>query len=166
MMTAGGPKVLEFNCRFGDPETQVVLPRLAANLGEVLLATVEGNLSAYELHWEPQSCVGVVLASSGYPGPVQTGKPVSGLEAADAVPGVHLFHAGTARRNGTVVTAGGRVITVSALGEGLDQARDRAYEACALVEFEGKTHRSDIGALAADLRSVGDAVGRGSARDV
>jgi phosphoribosylamine---glycine ligase len=144
MLTADGPKVLEFNCRFGDPETQVIVPRLSSSLGELLLACVEGNLSHYRLGWRPESCVGVVLASAGYPGPVATGKPVSGLAETDAIEGVQVFHSGTATRDGRVVTAGGRVLTVSALGADLAEARRRAYETCSLIEFEGMTYRRDI----------------------
>jgi phosphoribosylamine--glycine ligase len=144
MLTGDGPKVLEFNCRFGDPETQVVLPRLVTNLGELLLACVEGNLSDYRVAWAPQSCVGVVLASSGYPGPVQTGKPISGLEEARRMEDVEIFHSGTAARDGRVVTSGGRVLTVTARGESVQQARGRAYDACSLIRFEGMHYRQDI----------------------
>jgi phosphoribosylamine--glycine ligase len=144
MMTAAGPKVLEFNCRFGDPETQVVLPRLQSSLGEALLACVEGNLAVYELAWTPDACAGVVVASAGYPGPVAAGKEVAGLDAAAAVDGVHLFHAGTSSREGRVVTAGGRVLTVSAVGADPAEARRRAYEACSLITFDGMTYRRDI----------------------
>ena len=144
MLTADGPKVLEFNCRFGDPETQVILPRLLANLGEVLLACVEGNLADYELRWRAEACAGVVLASGGYPGGYETGKVVTGLAEAAALEDVHVFHAGTTSRGGTVVTSGGRVLTVSALGTGLDEARRRAYEACSLISFDGMRFRTDI----------------------
>jgi phosphoribosylamine--glycine ligase len=147
MMTAEGPKVLEFNCRFGDPETQVVLPRLQSNLGEMLLACIEGSLSGYESSWSSSACVSVVLASAGYPGPVQNGKPISGLEDAAGVAGVTIFHSGTALREGRVVTSGGRVLTVTALGPDPAEARRRAYQACSLVSFEGMTYRSDIGEL-------------------
>ena len=147
MMTAEGPKVLEFNCRFGDPETQVVLPRMQSNLGEMLLACVEGNLSVYEPSWSPRSCVGVVVASAGYPGPVRNGQPISGLDDAAQVEGVTVFHSGTALRDGRVVTSGGRVLTVTALGPDPAEARRRAYQACSLLSFEGMTHRRDIGEL-------------------
>jgi phosphoribosylamine---glycine ligase len=147
MMTADGPRVLEFNCRFGDPETQVVLPRLESNLGEMLLACVEGNLSAYRPAWTAQACVGVVLTSAGYPGTIQVGKPISGLDEAAAVEGVRLFHSGTALRDGRVVTAGGRVLTVTAIGPDPAEARRRAYEASALVRFDGITYRRDIALL-------------------
>ncbi|MDP8956126.1 MAG: phosphoribosylamine--glycine ligase [Actinomycetota bacterium] len=147
MITPDGPKVLEFNCRFGDPETQVVMPRLQSNLGEALLACVEGNLGDYELKWTSEACVGVVLASAGYPGTVQAGVPISGLEEASRFDGVQLFHAGTAAQDGRVLTAGGRVLTVTALGEDHGDARQRAYQACSRVRFDGMHYRRDIGDL-------------------
>jgi phosphoribosylamine---glycine ligase len=146
MLTADGPKALEFNCRLGDPEAQVVLPRLVANLPELLLACIEGNLSHYRVGWTEEACVGVVLASGGYPGPVQTGLPITGLDRAEAVDGVQVFHAGTAARDGRVVTAGGRVLTVMALGKDHQEARTRAYHACSLIQFDGLTYRRDIAA--------------------
>ena len=149
MLTDEGPKVLEFNCRFGDPETQVVLPRLESNLGEVLLACVEGNLASYQLSWTPRACVGVVLASGGYPGAYAQGKPIEGLAESASVPGVHVFHSGSARRDGRVVTAGGRVLTVSALGDDLRAARRAAYESVSRIRFEGMTFRRDVAARAA-----------------
>jgi phosphoribosylamine---glycine ligase len=147
MMTAEGPKVLEFNCRFGDPETQVVLPRLVSNLGEMLLACVEGNLSDYEPIWAAETCAGVVVASAGYPGSVQTGKPISGLDAAKREEGVMVFHSGTSFKDGRVVTSGGRVLTVTALGSDPAEARRRAYQACSLLSFDGMTYRKDIAQL-------------------
>ena len=149
MLTAGGPTVLEFNCRLGDPETQVVIPRLRSNLAEVLLACVEGRLAEQELQWAPEACVGVVAASAGYPGRVQSGKNIAGLESVRELDGVEVFHAGTAARDGRVLTAGGRVLTVAAVGSDLDAARERAYEACARIEFDGMTYRRDIAAGAA-----------------
>ncbi len=147
MVTPDGPKVLEFNCRFGDPETQVVIPRLQSNLGEVLLACVEGNLGDYELNWTSEACVGVVLASAGYPGTVTTGVAISGLGDASRVDGVELFHAGTSAQDGRVLTTGGRVLTVTALGQDHHDARQRAYEACSRVRFDGMRYRRDIGNL-------------------
>ena len=144
MVTADGPKVLEFNCRFGDPETQALLPRLATNLGELLLACVEGNLSHHQLLWAPEATVGVVLASAGYPGPVETGKPIAGLEEAAAIEDVLVFHAGTVAREGRVLTAGGRVLTVTATAPDLSEARRRAYEAASKINFDGMTYRRDI----------------------
>jgi phosphoribosylamine--glycine ligase len=144
MVTADGPKVLEFNCRFGDPEAQVVLPRLLGNFPELLLACVERNLSHYQLAWSADACVGVVLASQGYPGPVDTGKPISGLEDVAGQDGVQVFHAGTVAGDGKVVTSGGRVLTVTALGSDLSDARRRVYEACSLIRFDGMHFRKDI----------------------
>jgi phosphoribosylamine--glycine ligase len=144
MLTPDGPKVLEFNCRFGDPETQVVLPRMIPDIPELLLASAEGNLSGHRVTWKPDACVGVVLASRGYPAEAQTGKVVSGLAAAADVDGVQLFHSGTLARDGKVVTSGGRVLTVTAMGADVEEARSRAYGACSLIGFEGMTYRADI----------------------
>jgi phosphoribosylamine--glycine ligase len=147
MVTAEGPKVIEFNCRFGDPETEVVLPRLEGDLAELLLACVEGNLRDFDVSFAREACVTVVLASGGYPRKYQTGAPISGL---DSMPeGVTVFHAGTARAGDRVVTAGGRVLAVTALGAGLAEARSRAYDACERIEFEGKYCRADIALAAA-----------------
>jgi phosphoribosylamine--glycine ligase len=144
MLTADGPKVLEFNARFGDPETQVVVPRLESSLGELMLACVEGNLAPYRVTWKPEARVGVVLASGGYPGVHENGKEILGLEDATAMTGVEVYHSGTALRDGRVVTAGGRVLTVSAGGPTLDEARGRAYEAVERIRFEGAAYRTDI----------------------
>jgi phosphoribosylamine---glycine ligase len=148
VLTGEGPKVLEFNCRFGDPETQALLPRLRGDLASLLAAAAAGDLAGTSVHWDPRACVTVVLASGGYPGPYRSGLPVTGLEAAAAT-GAHLYHAGTALDPaGQVVTAGGRVLAVSALGDGLPAARVLAYEAAALVRFDGAHHRRDIAANA------------------
>ena len=144
ILTDQGPKLLEFNCRFGDPETQAIIPRLRSDLGELLLACVEGNLSNYRADISPEACVTVVIASGGYPGGYRTGLEIDGLDDADAVEGVVVFHAGTAEQDGRVVTAGGRVLGVSALGETLGVARTRAYEACSRIAFEGMHYRRDI----------------------
>jgi phosphoribosylamine--glycine ligase len=144
MLTDEGPKVLEFNARFGDPEAQAVLPRLEADLGELLLACAEGRLDRAVVAWTPEACVTVILASGGYPGEHRIGLPIEGLDRAGNLDKTTLFHAGTARRDGTVVTAGGRVLGVSALGEDLAGARDRAYRAVSMVTFEGMHHRTDI----------------------
>jgi phosphoribosylamine--glycine ligase len=149
MLTDEGPKVLEFNCRFGDPETQAVLPRLASDLGEALLACAEGNLADHRLRWTSEPCVTVVLASGGYPGAYRTGVAVEGLEEAGKADKTWVFHAGTERRDGRVVTSGGRVLAVSALGTDLARARDRAYEACGRIRFEGAHHRTDVALEAA-----------------
>jgi len=150
MLTEEGPKVLEFNCRFGDPETQAILPRLDSDLAELLDAAARGRLRDHKVAWRPEACVTVVLASGGYPGSYETGLPIAGLDDAARVEGASVFHAGTARRDGRVVTAGGRVLDVSALGKGLAEARDRAYRAASLISFEGMHHRSDIAEEAAD----------------
>jgi len=144
MLTADGPRLIEFNCRFGDPETQVVVPRLDADLAETALACAEGRLADQRISWRDDACVAVVLASGGYPGLCATGVEIDGLERAEEVDGVQVFHAGTAERDGRVVTAGGRVLTVSALGPSLDEARARAYQACSLVRFDGMHYRRDI----------------------
>jgi phosphoribosylamine--glycine ligase len=148
MVTADGPKVIEFNCRFGDPETQVLLPRLTSDLGAALRSCVEGSLAQDELSWSDDACVGVVLASGGYPGHYETGLEIDGLAEASRETGVHVFHAGTARRAGRVVTAGGRVLTVSALAGDVDSARERAYRASSAIRFQGKAFRTDIAAAA------------------
>ncbi len=144
MLTSEGPKVLEFNCRFGDPETQAIVPRIGSDLGETLLACVEGNLSSYRPRWDPSSCVTVVVAVEGYPGDYPTGMPIEGLARTSEMEDVVVFHSGTAKRDGRVVTAGGRVLSVSALGKDLGVARDRAYEACSPIHFEGMRYRRDI----------------------
>jgi phosphoribosylamine--glycine ligase len=149
MITGAGPKLLEFNCRFGDPETQAVIPRLNSDLAPVLLACAEGRLGDARLEWSPRACVTVVAASGGYPGTHQTGFEIAGLDAASTLEDVVVFHAGTARQEGRVVTAGGRVFAVSAVGDGLDGARQRAYEACQVISFEGMHYRSDIAEEAA-----------------
>jgi phosphoribosylamine---glycine ligase len=149
MLTESGPRALEFNCRFGDPETQAILPRLESDLAEAMVACVEGTLADHRLAWTPEACVTVVVASGGYPGAYRTGLPVEGLEEAGKADKTQVFHAGTARRDGRVVTAGGRVLAVSALGKDLGEARDRAYEACGRIRFDGAHHRTDIALEAA-----------------
>jgi phosphoribosylamine--glycine ligase len=149
MLTDSGPKVLEFNCRFGDPETQVLLPLLGSDPAGLFLACGAGTLGGARVEPLPGACVTVVVASGGYPAPGPTGFEVSGLEAAEDVAGVTVFHSGTAKRQGRVVTAGGRVLSVSAAGPSIAEARDRAYEAVGRVSFEGMQHRTDIAALAA-----------------
>jgi phosphoribosylamine---glycine ligase len=149
MITAAGPKVLEFNCRFGDPETQAVLPRLRSDLLELCLAAREpGGLAGVEAEFADDWAVTVVLASAGYPATSSKGDSITGLDRAAEIEGVELTHAGTAARDGGIVTAGGRVINVTGLGPEPGTARDRAYEAAALIEFEGKQMRSDIAARA------------------
>ena len=151
MLTDDGPKVLEFNARFGDPETAVVIPRLDADLAELLLATARGELPTIPVPtFRDGAALTVVLASSGYPGAYGTGVPIDGLAEAAAVEGVMVFHAGTAERDDRVVTAGGRVLTVTALGDSLTQARNRAYRAVSMVRFDGMQYRHDIAAAAAE----------------
>jgi phosphoribosylamine---glycine ligase len=148
MMTADGPKVLEYNCRFGDPETQAVLPRLRSDLlGLLEAASRPGGLAGVEPHWSPDWAVTVVLASRGYPESASKGDPISGL---DEVEGVEVLHAGTAARNGQIVTDGGRVLNVTALGATPGEARDRAYEAAERIEFDGRQMRTDIAARAVE----------------
>jgi phosphoribosylamine--glycine ligase len=150
MMTEAGPRVLEFNARFGDPETQVLVPRLASDLAELLSAAADGSLSSSPVEVSERSCVTVVLASGGYPGDHLTGAEIAGLEAAAEVTDALVFHAGTAERRGRVVTSGGRVLSVSGLGDDLAEARAQAYEACSRISFQGMQYRSDIAARAAE----------------
>ena len=146
MLTPEGPKVLEFNARFGDPETQVILPRLENDLVEVMFACANQTLDEVELSWRPEWAVSVVLTSAGYPGSYEKGKVITGIEDAEAMENVTVYHAGTAvNEAGELVTAGGRVLDVTALGETFEAARDLAYAACEKISFEGKTLRRDIG---------------------
>jgi len=145
MMTARGPQVLEFNARFGDPETQAIMLRLESDLVDALEACVDGRLSEAEPRWRPGAAVCVVASSAGYPGAYKTGLPISGLGAAAQVPGVQVFHAGSAQVGGQLVTAGGRVLGVSAAAGSLDEALARAYQAMAEIHFEGMYYRHDIG---------------------
>lgn len=155
MLTPQGPKVLEFNARFGDPETQVVLPRLEGDLVDIMLAVAEGRPEDIELSWSDKWAVSVVLASAGYPGSYEKGKVILGVEDAEAMDEVIVFHAGTAKNpDGELITAGGRVLNVVALGDTFEEARDRAYEACELIKFEGVQYRSDIGKRALQGRSA------------
>jgi phosphoribosylamine---glycine ligase len=147
VLTADGPKVLEFNARFGDPEAQALLPRLQGDLVQLLHACATGDLAqAGSPVWDERACVTVILASGGYPGSYETGKAISGLEDAARVDGAVVFHAGTRRVGGGVVTAGGRVLAVSGLGASIAQARATAYEAADRVSFEGLQRRDDIAA--------------------
>jgi phosphoribosylamine--glycine ligase len=148
MITSDGPKVLEFNCRFGDPETQAILPRLATDLAPALIACAAGALRPEMVAWRDEPCVCVVMASGGYPGAYAKGKPIGGLDAAAKVEGAAVFHAGTARRYGQVVTAGGRVLGVTARAPTLQAAIARAYEATGKIQFEAAHFRKDIGARA------------------
>lgn len=153
MLTAAGPRVLEFNARFGDPETQVYLARFESDLVETLLASCEGNLKRVQFKWNPHAAVCVVMASGGYPGAYAKGKEISGLDEAARLPGVKVFHAGTAARDGAIVTNGGRVLGVTALGADLQAARDLAYEAVSRISFEGARFRRDIAAKGLAFRA-------------
>jgi len=145
MLTADGPKVLEFNCRMGDPECQPLMVRLESDLAEVLEKLAAGQLAGTELAWSPGASVCVVLASGGYPGQYETGKPIAGLDAAAALDNVVVFHAGTRKADGGFVTAGGRVLGVTARGPDLRAAVARAYAAAGKIKFEGRHYRKDIG---------------------
>ena len=146
MLTEEGPKVLEFNARFGDPETQVVLPRMKADLVEVFLACDAGTLDPESISWDDDWAVSVVLTSAGYPGHYEKGKVITGIDRAEELDGVTVYHAGTAvAADGSLVTAGGRVLDVTAVAPTFEEARARAYQACELIDFDGKTYRSDIG---------------------
>ena len=150
MVTPHGARVLEFNCRFGDPETQVILPRLRSDLLDILLAVVEGRLDRVRAEWRQEACVGIVLASGGYPGPYKTGFPIHGLDDVDK--DVMVFHAGTRLTTSKgvrqAVTDGGRVLTVAALGRTLAEARRKAYDNVKRIQFQGCHHRNDIAAKA------------------
>jgi phosphoribosylamine--glycine ligase len=148
MLTAEGPRVLEFNARFGDPEAEALLPRLESDLGDLLLAAAEGRLADVRdaVRFTDDACVTVVLVSGGYPGAYDTGMPIEGLEAAARIEGVKVFHAGTEMRDGRVVTAGGRVLSVTGRGSTAAEARSRAYEAARHISFEGMRYRTDIAA--------------------
>lgn len=149
MLTPAGPKVLEFNCRFGDPECQAMLPRCKGDLLEALYATAIGRLAdAPDLEWDSRASCCVVLASPGYPDDPKSGLPIEGVDAASKRPGVMVFHAGTEMRAGELVTAGGRVLNVVGLGDTLAAARATALGACDVIQFEGKQLRRDIGAKA------------------
>ena len=151
MLTADGPKVLEFNCRFGDPETQAVLPRLRSDLlASAWRRGESGGLAGLEAEFGDDWAVTVVLASAGYPASSSKGDVISGLDEAAALEGVEVTHAGTARRDGEIVTAGGRVLNVTGLGPTAADARRRAYDAAELISFDGKQMRTDIAARAVD----------------
>jgi phosphoribosylamine--glycine ligase len=144
MLTPGGPKVLEFNVRFGDPECQPLLMRLKTDLVDVLMATAMGKLGEIDIEWDPRPAVCVVMASAGYPGNYKKGIPIRGLDDAAKLADVKVFHAGTKREGDRIVTSGGRVLGVTALGENLLAAQKRAYEAVSLIHFDGAQYRRDI----------------------
>jgi phosphoribosylamine--glycine ligase len=153
MMTARGPMVLEFNCRFGDPETQAVLMRLDSDLLEALEAAVEGRVSDGIFRWSADASCCVVVASGGYPGGFLSGKLISGLDRASEMNNVKVFHAGTSKRDGKFYTSGGRVLGVTARARRLQEAISKAYEAVNLIRFEDMYYRKDIGARALKIQS-------------
>jgi phosphoribosylamine--glycine ligase len=145
MIVDGEPLVLEYNTRFGDPECQTLMTRWKGSILPLIHGSARGDLGALRAEWDAPASLCVVLASGGYPGSYQTGKVITGLQEASEIPQVTVFHAGTALRDGTVVTAGGRVLSVTATGRSVDEAADRAYEAARRIDFEGKHFRRDIG---------------------
>jgi phosphoribosylamine--glycine ligase len=149
MLTDDGPRVLEFNCRFGDPETQAILPLVAGDLLTALAAAAAGDLGGVTLEAAAQAAVTVVLAAGGYPETGDTGSPITGIEEAEAR-GAHVFQAGTARRDGTLVTSGGRILNVTGVGNDLEQARTLAYEGAAAISFAGARYRRDVAAMESD----------------
>src|SRR5271170_3226280 len=148
MMTARGPMVLEFNCRFGDPETQPILMRLESDLVDALEASIAGRVSAGDFKWSNDASACVVMSSGGYPGAFEVGKKITGLDEAGEIDSVKIFHAGTTKRDGAFYTAGGRVLGVSARASTLETAVERAYQACAKISFDGAHYRRDIAARA------------------
>jgi len=153
ILTKEGPKILEFNCRFGDPEAQVVLPLLKTDLMELILATTEGNLKDYKLKWQNRVAVSVVLASKGYPGAYKKGHEIKGLDAAGNLPDIKVYHAGTAKKDSRTVTSGGRVLNVVGFGDDHLSARFVAYEGIKQIEFEGMHYRTDIAEKAITVSS-------------
>jgi phosphoribosylamine--glycine ligase len=156
MLTASGPKVLEFNCRLGDPETQAIVARMDFDLAEVLAELASGTLEPARLRWKPGASVCVVMASGGYPGKFATGKKIEGLTDVARLNGVKVFHAGSAREKGSIVTSGGRVLGVTAAGASVEQALTTVYEAAAKIRFEGAHYRKDIAASAGKVHVAGD----------
>ena len=144
MITTDGPKTLEFNARFGDPESQVTLPLLKTDLVDIMLAVIDGNLSQINVEWSRDACVGVVMASAGYPGSYHTGLPITGLAGLDK--DILVFHAGTkvGSEPGEVLTSGGRVLTVVATGKTIAEAREKVYANISRIHFEGCHYRKDI----------------------
>ncbi len=144
MLTAGGPKVLEFNARFGDPETQPILMRMKGDLLEIMTAVCDGTLDKIDLSWDPRPAVCVVMASGGYPGDYEKGKVITGIEDAEKNPDVKVFQAGTKTQDDKLITNGGRVLGVTAMGANISEAQSRAYEAVKMINFEGAYYRKDI----------------------
>ena len=147
MLTKDGPKVIEYNSRFGDPETQVVLPRLETDLFDICNAVIDGTLDKLEIEWSDSACACVVLASGGYPGSYEKGKKITGLDNNGQAENVTVYHAGTAIKDGEIVTSGGRVLGVTALGDTLDNALKTAYNAVKTISFDGVQYRNDIGTV-------------------
>jgi phosphoribosylamine--glycine ligase len=145
MITKDGPSVIEYNCRFGDPETQVVLPRLKTDFVNVCMAVAKGELSRLRIEWDDRPAASIVLASKGYPGSYPKGMEITGLADAAKTTNVHVFHAGTAKKEGKVVTAGGRVLCVTGVGKTIQDALKAAYQGVSLIHFEGAQFRKDIG---------------------
>ena len=152
MMTPRGPEVLEFNARFGDPETQALLVRMESDLVDTLEACVDGRLDEVQMQWTPGASACVIASSAGYPGSYESGKPITGLNLAGQVPGAVVFHSGTALKDGQTVTAGGRVLGVTAVADSLEEALRRAYQAMSEIRFEGIYYRRDIGHRALGAR--------------
>ncbi|TET40106.1 MAG: phosphoribosylamine--glycine ligase, partial [Dehalococcoidia bacterium] len=144
MLTADGPKALEFNARFGDPENQVMIPRLKSDLVDIMLAVIDGTLDQIRVEWSDEACVGVVIASGGYPGSYETGFPIEGLDRVDR--DILVFHAGTKAKQGKIYTDGGRVLTVAATGKDIAEAREKVYLNLPRIHFEGCHYRKDIAA--------------------
>ena len=145
MLTPDGPKIIEYNARFGDPETQVILPRLKSDLLEIFMDMADHRLASRTIEWSSEVAATVVLVASGYPGKVENGKRIDGLEEAGRIEGVRIYHAGTREQDGKVYTAGGRILNVTARGATLSQALERAYAAAEMIRFDGKDYRKDIG---------------------
>jgi phosphoribosylamine--glycine ligase len=159
MLTDAGPSVIEYNVRFGDPECQALVRRLKSDLLPILLATATGTLEKIDLpEWDPRFVVGVVAAAAGYPGAYTKGSPISGLEEAAALEGVEIFHGGTRVERNELVTDGGRVLCVTAMGDDIEQAREAAYAAYDLIQWEGKFCRRDIGTRHAGKAAEGFAL--------
>ena len=148
MITSEGPYVLEYNVRFGDPEAQAVLPRLKTDLVELMMAASEDSLKEVKMKWDNKNCVCVVMCSGGYPGKYQIGKEINGLDAVRDVPDTVVFHAGTKKEDGKILTTGGRVLGVTALGQGVEDAINKAYAAVEQIKFDHCFFRRDIGAKA------------------
>jgi phosphoribosylamine--glycine ligase len=156
MLTPSGPKVLEFNCRLGDPETQAIVARMDFDLAQVLTELAAGNLEPSRLRWKPGASVCVVVASEGYPGKFATGKAIGGLTDAERLNGVKVFHAGTHREGNSIITSGGRVLGVTAAGASIEAALATAYQAAEKIRFDGMHYRKDIGAHAGQAHAARD----------